>query len=286
MTIGTQLYLLLWKNFTYRRRNKVFPTTAHSHAYWTVCLKCNICYNIAVIFLYRSNWSLNSSGRSFSSSSSLRSVNHTRRISRASVSDFSCVFIPSWQVAGQLNRLAAVKIRTLLSLGDIVFTKWWPFWKLALIKITDTNCCLIETVFVFLMLQVTFQTRHFRRPARWHGFRASSAISTTLAFITQRLERRPAEWATSTTPCESSHCNLKQCIVMFAFWSQCLMKMYSLVHRLSRLLVDLRTVLSISGNRTAFSGLQDLSLAVQRLGERPDAWPSMTYNGCLVQLIK
>ncbi|XP_056591567.1 phospholipid-transporting ATPase ABCA1 isoform X2 [Triplophysa dalaica] len=44
---------------------------------------------------------------------------------------------------------------------------------------------------------------------------------------------------------------------------------------LSRLLVDLRTVLRISGNRTAFSGLQDLSLAVQRLGERPDAWPNL-----------
>lgn len=54
------------------------------------------------------------------------------------------------------------------------------------------------------------------------------------------------------------------------------MELYNLVYRLSRLLVDLRTVLSVSGNRTALSGLQDLTLAVQRLGERPDAWPSMT----------
>ncbi|XP_057217516.1 phospholipid-transporting ATPase ABCA1 isoform X1 [Triplophysa rosa] len=47
---------------------------------------------------------------------------------------------------------------------------------------------------------------------------------------------------------------------------------------LSRLLVDLRTVLSVSGNQTALSGLQDLSLAVQRLGERPDAWPNLTVG--------
>uniref|UniRef100_A0A672M4G2 P-type phospholipid transporter n=1 Tax=Sinocyclocheilus grahami TaxID=75366 RepID=A0A672M4G2_SINGR len=45
---------------------------------------------------------------------------------------------------------------------------------------------------------------------------------------------------------------------------------------LSRLLVDIRTVLTISGNRTVLSSLQDLSQAIQRLGERPDAWPSMT----------
>ncbi|XP_073731945.1 LOW QUALITY PROTEIN: phospholipid-transporting ATPase ABCA1 [Misgurnus anguillicaudatus] len=44
---------------------------------------------------------------------------------------------------------------------------------------------------------------------------------------------------------------------------------------LSRLLVDISTVFGVSGNRTAFSGLQDLSLAVQRLGERPDAWPNL-----------
>nr|AAI68468.1 Zgc:172302 protein [Danio rerio] len=44
---------------------------------------------------------------------------------------------------------------------------------------------------------------------------------------------------------------------------------------LSRLLVDMRTVLTISGNRTTFSGLQDLSKTIQRLGERPDAWPNL-----------
>ncbi|XP_065097861.1 phospholipid-transporting ATPase ABCA1 isoform X2 [Paramisgurnus dabryanus] len=44
---------------------------------------------------------------------------------------------------------------------------------------------------------------------------------------------------------------------------------------LSRLLVDISTVLGVSGNRTALFGLQDLSLAVQRLGERPDAWPNL-----------
>ncbi|ROL48223.1 ATP-binding cassette sub-family A member 1 [Anabarilius grahami] len=44
---------------------------------------------------------------------------------------------------------------------------------------------------------------------------------------------------------------------------------------LSRLLVDIRTVLTISGDRTALSGLQDLSQAIQRLGERPDAWPNI-----------
>uniref|UniRef100_A0A672M6Q8 P-type phospholipid transporter n=1 Tax=Sinocyclocheilus grahami TaxID=75366 RepID=A0A672M6Q8_SINGR len=47
---------------------------------------------------------------------------------------------------------------------------------------------------------------------------------------------------------------------------------------LSRLLVDIRTVLTISGNRTVLSSLQDLSQAIQRLGERPDAWPSMTLR--------
>ncbi|TRY97479.1 hypothetical protein DNTS_008213 [Danionella cerebrum] len=44
---------------------------------------------------------------------------------------------------------------------------------------------------------------------------------------------------------------------------------------LSRLVVDIRTVLTISGNRTALSGLQDLLQAIQRLGERPDAWPNL-----------
>ncbi|XP_051957162.1 phospholipid-transporting ATPase ABCA1 [Xyrauchen texanus] len=44
---------------------------------------------------------------------------------------------------------------------------------------------------------------------------------------------------------------------------------------LSRLLVDIRTVLTVSGNRTALSSLQNLSLVVQRLGERPDAWPNL-----------
>ncbi|XP_039512135.1 phospholipid-transporting ATPase ABCA1 isoform X2 [Pimephales promelas] len=44
---------------------------------------------------------------------------------------------------------------------------------------------------------------------------------------------------------------------------------------LSRLLVDIRSVLAISGNRTGLSGLRDLSLAIQRLGERPDAWPNL-----------
>ncbi|KAF4107052.1 phospholipid-transporting ATPase ABCA1 isoform X2 [Onychostoma macrolepis] len=44
---------------------------------------------------------------------------------------------------------------------------------------------------------------------------------------------------------------------------------------LSRLLVDIRTVLTISGNRTVLSSLQDLSQAIQRLGERPEAWPNL-----------
>uniref|UniRef100_A0A8C1KHV5 Zgc:172302 n=1 Tax=Cyprinus carpio TaxID=7962 RepID=A0A8C1KHV5_CYPCA len=39
---------------------------------------------------------------------------------------------------------------------------------------------------------------------------------------------------------------------------------------LSRLSVDIRTVLTISGNRTVLSSLQDLSQAIQRLGERPE----------------
>lgn len=42
---------------------------------------------------------------------------------------------------------------------------------------------------------------------------------------------------------------------------------------LSRLFVDVQTVLSYSGNRS-FSGFQALMESVQRLGERPDIWPS------------
>ncbi|XP_028818388.1 LOW QUALITY PROTEIN: ATP-binding cassette sub-family A member 1 [Denticeps clupeoides] len=44
---------------------------------------------------------------------------------------------------------------------------------------------------------------------------------------------------------------------------------------LSRLFVDLRTVLAYSGNQTALSGLQELLEAAQRLGERPEAWPNL-----------
>ncbi|XP_054459181.1 phospholipid-transporting ATPase ABCA1 [Anoplopoma fimbria] len=43
---------------------------------------------------------------------------------------------------------------------------------------------------------------------------------------------------------------------------------------LSRLFVDAQTVLSYSGNRR-FSGFQDLMESVQRLGERPGAWPNL-----------
>ncbi len=57
-------------------------------------------------------------------------------------------------------------------------------------------------------------------------------------------------------------------------WPWSLMKV-SLILRLSRLLVDIRTALTISGDRTVLSSLQDLSQAIQKLGERPDAWPSM-----------
>lgn len=47
--------------------------------------------------------------------------------------------------------------------------------------------------------------------------------------------------------------------------------------RLTRLFVDAQTVLSYSGNRS-FSGFQDLMESVQRLGERPGAWPSTTFK--------
>uniref|UniRef100_A0A673C5R9 Zgc:172302 n=1 Tax=Sphaeramia orbicularis TaxID=375764 RepID=A0A673C5R9_9TELE len=43
---------------------------------------------------------------------------------------------------------------------------------------------------------------------------------------------------------------------------------------LSRLFVDAQTVLSYSGNQT-FSGFRDLMESVQRLGERPGAWPNL-----------
>ncbi|XP_034149596.1 phospholipid-transporting ATPase ABCA1 isoform X2 [Esox lucius] len=44
---------------------------------------------------------------------------------------------------------------------------------------------------------------------------------------------------------------------------------------LSRLLVDAQSILSYSGNQTAFSGFQDLLDTIQRLGERPGAWPNL-----------
>ncbi|KAJ7993337.1 hypothetical protein DPEC_G00271380 [Dallia pectoralis] len=44
---------------------------------------------------------------------------------------------------------------------------------------------------------------------------------------------------------------------------------------LSRLLVDSQSILSYTGNQTAFSGLRDLLDTIQRLGERPDAWPNL-----------
>uniref|UniRef100_A0A8C2XJ97 P-type phospholipid transporter n=1 Tax=Cyclopterus lumpus TaxID=8103 RepID=A0A8C2XJ97_CYCLU len=43
---------------------------------------------------------------------------------------------------------------------------------------------------------------------------------------------------------------------------------------LSRLFMDAQTILSYSGNRR-FSGFQDLMESVQRLGERPGAWPNL-----------
>uniref|UniRef100_A0A8C6UGH4 Zgc:172302 n=1 Tax=Neogobius melanostomus TaxID=47308 RepID=A0A8C6UGH4_9GOBI len=46
------------------------------------------------------------------------------------------------------------------------------------------------------------------------------------------------------------------------------------VSRLSRLLVDAQTVLYYSGNET-FSGLQELTRTVQRLGERPGIFPNL-----------
>ncbi|XP_034035958.1 phospholipid-transporting ATPase ABCA1 [Thalassophryne amazonica] len=43
---------------------------------------------------------------------------------------------------------------------------------------------------------------------------------------------------------------------------------------LSRLFMDVQTVLSYSGHRS-FSGFQDLVTSVRRLGERPEAWPNL-----------
>lgn len=128
----------------------------------------------------------------------------------------------------------------------------------------------------FFSFQVTFPTRPFLQQAHWHGFRVSSAMSTIPVFITPLKEKHPDEWATSTTPCEKLFCTVSQTVYRdFSFlWLWPLMEVYSVIFSLSRLLVDIRTVLTISGNRTALSGLQDLSQAIQRLGERPDAWPS------------
>lgn len=132
----------------------------------------------------------------------------------------------------------------------------------------------IKCCWSFFPFQVTFPTRPFLQQAHWHGFRASSAMSTIPVFITPLQEKHPDEWATSTTPCEMLFCTVSQTLYHdFSFlWLWSLMEVYRF--RLSRLLVDIRTVLTISGNRTALSGLQDLSQAIQRLGERPDAWPS------------
>lgn len=47
--------------------------------------------------------------------------------------------------------------------------------------------------------------------------------------------------------------------------------------RLSRLFVDAQTVLSYSGNRS-FSGFQEMMKSVQRLAERPGAWPSTVFG--------
>ncbi|XP_053093930.1 phospholipid-transporting ATPase ABCA1 isoform X2 [Pangasianodon hypophthalmus] len=47
---------------------------------------------------------------------------------------------------------------------------------------------------------------------------------------------------------------------------------------LSRLFVDGRTILSNLGNQTTLSALENLSLAVQRLGERQEAWPNLTVE--------
>lgn len=47
---------------------------------------------------------------------------------------------------------------------------------------------------------VIFPTRPFLQQARWHGFRASSAMSTIPVFITPRQERHPGEWTTLKTP--------------------------------------------------------------------------------------
>lgn len=45
---------------------------------------------------------------------------------------------------------------------------------------------------------------------------------------------------------------------------------------LSRLFVDGRTVLANLGNQTTLSALENLSLAVRRLVQRQEAWPSGT----------
>ncbi|XP_076880509.1 ATP-binding cassette, sub-family A (ABC1), member 7 [Brachyhypopomus gauderio] len=44
---------------------------------------------------------------------------------------------------------------------------------------------------------------------------------------------------------------------------------------LSRLLVGTGTILTYTADQTSLSGLQDISLAVQRLGGRQDAWPNL-----------
>ncbi|KAF4083331.1 hypothetical protein AMELA_G00140040 [Ameiurus melas] len=44
---------------------------------------------------------------------------------------------------------------------------------------------------------------------------------------------------------------------------------------LSRLFVDVRTILTNFGNQTTLSALENFSLAVQRLGERQEAWPNL-----------
>ncbi|XP_029002815.1 phospholipid-transporting ATPase ABCA1 isoform X2 [Betta splendens] len=49
---------------------------------------------------------------------------------------------------------------------------------------------------------------------------------------------------------------------------------------LSRLLVDVHTILSYSGNRSLLS-FQDLMESVQRLGERPGAWPNLPVEDYL-----
>lgn len=55
------------------------------------------------------------------------------------------------------------------------------------------------------------------------------------------------------------------------FWSDCFS------FRISRFLVDARTILTSFANGTTLSALEDLSKAVQRLGERQDVWPGNTW---------